>query len=102
MSRIQQLQSMLEKDPDDVFLNFSLGMEHRAGGDLNRAIEQFDRVIALDGGYLTAHIRKGETLTQMKRFDEARATLTVALDVAGQSKDQHMVDIINELLDALP
>lgn len=102
MARADQLKAMLEKDPDDVFLNFSLGMEFKAANEAERALRQFDRVIELDATYLSAYIRKSEVLVGLQRFDDARASLTRAADVARQSADQHMLDNVNELLEQLP
>jgi tetratricopeptide (TPR) repeat protein len=102
MSRLAQIETMLTKDPDDVFLNFSLAMEFRASGEIDRALAQFDRVIALDPGYLAAYMRKGEVLMKEKQFDTARATLEQGIAVAKQQGDNHMVDNINEMLEMLP
>lgn len=102
MARADQLKAMLEKDPDDVFLNFSLGMEYKSAGDAENALRQFDRVIELDAEYLSAYIRKGEVLVGLQRYDDAKASLMRAADVARQSGDQHMLENINELLEQLP
>lgn len=102
MARAEQLKAMLEKDPDDVFLNFSLGMEFKSTDDFDSALRQFDRVIELDATYLSAYLRKGEVLVAMRRFDDARASLDRAAEVARQSGDQHMLDNVNELLEQLP
>ena len=102
MARADQLKAMLDKDPVDVFLNFSLGMEFKSAGEAENALRQFDRVIALDAAYLSAYIRKGEVLVGLQRFDDARESLTRAADVARQSGDQHMLENVNELLEQLP
>jgi len=102
MSRRAQLEEMLKKDPDDVFLNFSLAMEFKGEGETQCAIAQFDRVIALDANYLAAYQRKGETLMNAKQFDAARASLEQGIGIAKQQGDEHMVDNINEMLEMLP
>ncbi len=47
MGRIDQIQRLLENEPDDVFLNFSLAMEYESAGQAEDALKQFDRTIAL-------------------------------------------------------
>jgi predicted Zn-dependent protease len=102
VERIEQLRALLAKEPDDVFCNFSLAMELRSTDQIDAALTQFDRVIALDPNYLAAHMRKGETLMKLHRYDEARATLERGAEVARSAGDQHMVDNIQEMLDMLP
>ncbi|MCB9867580.1 MAG: tetratricopeptide repeat protein [Phycisphaerales bacterium] len=102
MSRLEQLTRMLEKDPDDVFVNFGLAMEQRAAGDVDAALAQFDRTIALDPHYLAAYQRKGETLMQAGRYDEARAALERGAEVARSAGEAHMLENINEMLEQLP
>ncbi|MCB9850046.1 MAG: tetratricopeptide repeat protein [Phycisphaerales bacterium] len=102
MSRLEQITRMLENEPDDVFLNFSLAMEYRSAGEIEKAMAQFDRVITLDPAYLAAYMRKGETLMNNRQFDEARAALEQGVAVAKDAGDQHMLDNINEMLDMLP
>jgi len=102
MSRLEQLGKLLERDPDDVFLNFGLAMELRAAGDVDAALRQFDRALEIDPNYLAAYMRKGETLTNARRFDEARAVLERGADLARRQGEMHMLENITEMLDALP
>jgi Flp pilus assembly protein TadD len=102
MSRLDQLTKLLERDPDDAFLNFGLAMEHRAAGNLEDALRQFDRTIELDPNYLAAYMRKGETLMNHQRFDEARVVLEHGASLARESGQSHMLENINEMLEMLP
>ena len=71
--RLQQLQRMLEKSPDDPFLLYGIGMEHKKAGDEARAIEFFNRTITADPGYCYAYYQRG--LVCESRGDEAGARL---------------------------
>lgn len=102
MSRLQQLAKLLERDPDDAFLNFGLAMEYRAAGDWEAALRQFDRTIAVDPYYLAAHMRKGETLLQNRRFDEARAALERGAELARERGEGHLLENITEMLAQIP
>lgn len=101
MSRIEQLTKLIEKDPADPFLHFSLGMEYQGAGRGPEALEQYDRVIALDPKYLAAYVQKSQVLVKAKRFDDAQKALTAAAGVAREIGDQHMLDNINEMLEML-
>jgi tetratricopeptide (TPR) repeat protein len=92
MSRIQQIQRLLDNDRDDVFLNFSLAMELASTGQSAEALERFDRVLQLDPNYLAAYDRKGDLLVNLKRPDEARETFRAGIEAAGRVGDDHMRD----------
>lgn len=90
MSRIQQIQRLLDHDRDDVFLNFSLAMELASAGQSAEALERFDRVLQLDPNYLAAYDRKGDLLVNLHRPDDARATFRAGMEAAGRVGDHHM------------
>jgi tetratricopeptide (TPR) repeat protein len=92
MSRIQQIQRLLENDRDDVFLNFSLAMELASAGRSAEALERFDRVLQLDPDYLAAYDHKGDLLVNLQRPDEARETFRAGIEAAGRVGDHHLRD----------
>ncbi len=98
MSRIEQIRKLLEDKPQDVFLNYSLAVEHQSAGRIDEAIAQFDRTIALDAGYVAAYVKKGEALMASERFDEARRCLANAEAAALRAGDQHTVDNIRDMM----
>ena len=102
MARIEQICKLLEKEPRDPFLNFSLGMEYQAAGQTDEALRQFDRTIAVAPEYLPAHIRKAELLISAHRFDDARPVLERGAELARVAKDQHMLDNLTHMLEMLP
>lgn len=50
--RIQKLKELLYTDAKDVFLNYTLGLEYRAIGEKDLALEQFAKVTKLDPYYV--------------------------------------------------
>ena len=102
MDRMAKLKQMIESEPDDTFLNFSLAMEYQSSGKTDEAIAQYDRTVAIDPHYMAAHLRKGELLMANHRYDEARQALEAGALVAREANDNHMLDNINELISHLP
>ena len=100
--RIEQIKSMLEKDPADVFLHYSLAMEYAAGERFDEAAEEFGKCVELDDEYLPAYVEAGKSLRSAGRLDEARDIFAAALDVAIAKGETHMRDFIQQQLDALP
>ena len=101
MTRRAKLEQMLEKTPQDVFLNFALAMELAKDGRTDEAIAQFDRVLQLNPSYLTAHFQKGSTLIAAGRVPDARAALTAGIAAAQASGDVHAASEMQALLDTL-
>jgi tetratricopeptide (TPR) repeat protein len=98
---VEQIQALLKSDPDDVFLNFSLAMEWSSAGQFDAALKQFDRVLELDGDYVTAYFRKGDVLARMERTEDARTVLQAGIEAAGRVGDQHLQMKITERLNQL-
>jgi len=101
MPRRDKIEQLLEKEPDDVFLNFSYAMELAKDGETERALAQFDRVLSIDSTYTAAHYHKGNTLIGLGRHDEARAVLQKGVAICKQIGDDHahreMLDLLTSL-----
>jgi len=101
MPRRDKIEQMLEKEPDDVFLNFSLAMELAKDGETDQALARFDRVLSLDSTYTAAHYHKGNTLIGLGRNEEARAVLEQGVATCKQIGDDHghreMLDLLASL-----
>lgn len=100
--RIETIRKLLAKTPDDVFLNYSLGMELASRTDFQRAVEAFRRCIELDGGYVPAYVEAGKCLRSLGRLDEAREMFTAGLIPASKLPETHTRDYIQQQIDALP
>ena len=101
MSRRLKLEQMLEKSPQDVFLNFGLAMELSKEGRTDDALAQFDRVLGLDPAYLSAHFQKGSTLIAARRAPDARSALAAGIAAAQATGDVHAAGEMQALLDTL-
>ena len=102
MSRSEKLRQLLEKEPDDAFLNYGLAMELVKEERIDEALERFDRVIQLDPCDTAAHFHKGNTLIGLQRFDEAQSVLEAGLAAARNNGNAHAESEIQELLDSIP
>ena len=101
MTRIHKIQQLLEKEPDDAFLNFGLAMEFIKEGNTESAIEAFDRVLTLDPSYSAAHYHKGNTLLGLGRLEEAKTVLEQGVAAAKAAGDSHTQGEMQELLDGI-
>ncbi|TVQ62607.1 MAG: tetratricopeptide repeat protein [Phycisphaerales bacterium] len=101
MPSIQQLQKLLEADPNDTFVLYGLAQEHAKAGETEAAIQHYDRVLALDPHYCYAYFHKAKTLEEDTRTDEAIAVLKQGLAASKQANDAKATAEIAQFLDEL-
>src|SRR3972149_4618537 len=101
MARRKKLEQMLEKTPQDTFLNFGLAMELAKEGMTEEALAQFDRVLQIDPSYLTAYFQKGSTLINAGRAPDARTAFSAGIAAAQASGDLHAASEMQALLDTV-
>ena len=101
MGRLEQLEALLAKEPDDAFLNFGLAMELAKAGRFDESLVRFDRVVQFDPNYVAAIFHKGKTLLSMGEEDRAKATLRDGIERAKACGEMHAAGEMQELLDTL-
>jgi Flp pilus assembly protein TadD len=99
--RLQKLQEMLQKQPNDAFLLYGIAMELKKAGQNKEAIEQFDRVIAVDPAYCYAYYQKGLALEETGDINAARKVYQQGIEVAGLKGDAHAKSELQAALDLL-
>jgi len=101
MSREEKIRKMLDQEPDDTFLNFSLAMELAKAENWDAAMAQFDRVIEIDSGYVAAFFHKGQTLAKKGDIERAKETLTAGIARAGEVGDFHAKREMEEFIEMI-
>jgi predicted Zn-dependent protease len=81
--RIKKLKVLLEQEPGDPFLLYSLAQDYAKAGDAANALAFFDRTIAADQDYCYAYYHKarvqqqsGDTAPAMTRRPNRRSAST--------------------------
>lgn len=87
--RLQKLMGMLETTPDDAFVLYGVGLEHKKAGEFAKAIEYLDRTIAVDAGYCYAYYQKGQVYEEMGKVDDAKAVYKTGIAAAAKKGDGH-------------
>lgn len=104
MPSIEQLEKLLNAEPNDPFVLYGLAQEHAKQGDHTRAIEFYDRCLAVDANYHYAYFHKAMTLRQRGGpGDDARAieALRAGLVRARAGSDAKAASEIAALLDEM-
>lgn len=95
--RIAQLQSMLEKEPNDLFLNYALGLEFAKDLlDPKSAEKQYHQVLQLNPDYLPAFYQLGQLFEQTGKIAEALNFYKTGLEKARLQKNNKAINEFGE------
>ena len=100
-TRMQQIEALLEQEPNDPELHYMLAMEHVSQGDDDAAVRCFNKLIAVAPGYPPAYHMAGRALQRLGRIDEARAMLKAGIRIALSKSDSHAAGEMSELMENL-
>ena len=100
-TRKQQIEEMLESEPNDVELRYMLAMEHASLGDDAAAVGAFRNLIAIDPEYPAAYHMGGRALQRLGKIDDARALLQQGIPVSLKLGNTHAAGEMQELLENL-
>lgn len=99
--RIKVIEAMLRKDPNDVFLHYSLGMEHVSRRQFPQAASAFRRCVELDSDYLPAHVELGKCLRAAGDSAAAREAFIAAAAIAERKGEIHTRSYVLQQLEGL-
>ena len=87
--KLQQLFKMLEREAEDTFLLYAIGMEYKKLDAPAKAIEYFDRVIQNDSGYCYAYFQRGQVFEQTGENEKAKLAYRDGIAAANRVGDAH-------------
>ena len=87
--RLQKLQAMLEREPNDTFLLYGIALEHKKANDLTAAVDHLDRVLAIDPNYCYAYHQKGLAFESAGDMEAAKAAYRQGIEAAQRCGDAH-------------
>jgi tetratricopeptide (TPR) repeat protein len=96
--RMQQLEKMLEREPNDPFLLYGLALEHKKGSNVPRAIELLQQVIQVDPGYCYAYYQLGQIHAANGDVPAAKRIYEQGIAAAGKKGDAHAAGEIGAAL----
>lgn len=79
---LDNLLKLIEKDPDNALLRFSVGSAYLKENDLEQAKEHLAKSVELDPQYSAAWKLYGKLLQQSREFELAEQVLTKGIKVA--------------------
>jgi tetratricopeptide (TPR) repeat protein len=98
VKRKEDILTMLEQEPKDIFLNYALAMEWLGEGNYNKAEEQFLKTLQIKQDYLPCFYQLGQTAEKLNKEKEALEYYKKGVDLA---KQQNNTKALNELNEAI-
>ena len=89
MDRITTLNEILNQNPNDAFARYGLAMEFSKAGEVDRAVEEFGKLLTAHPDYTAGYFMCAQTLARAARVDEARKLLADGILSAKRTGNAH-------------
>lgn len=101
MSRIKSLTDVLAHDPANAFARYGLAIEYSNSGQLEQAIEEFQKLLSAHPDYTAGYFMAAQTLAKCDRRDDAVKRLREGIAVAQRKGDAHAQSEMQAMLDEM-
>ncbi len=89
MDRVALLTEVLSQNPSDAFARYGLAMEYSKSGEIDRALEEFGKLLATHPDYTAGYFMAAQTLAKAERLDEAKKMLADGIASAKKTGNGH-------------
>jgi len=89
MDRMALLNDILSQNPADPFARYGLAMEYSNSGDVERALEEFKKLLSTNPDYTAGYFMAAQTLVRVSRTDEAKEMLAEGISSAKRTGNSH-------------
>src|ERR1700686_3653245 len=89
MYRIAMLNQILTANPNDAFARYGLAMECSKSGEVARALEEFQKLLAAHPDYTAGYFMAAQTLAKAERIEEAKIMLHDGIRSAQRTGNSH-------------
>ena len=101
MERIEKIQSMLQENPSDSFLQHALALEYIKIGDDEGAKKLFETILAREPGYVGSYYHLAKLLERQQDEQGAIAVYEKGMKEATAASDQHAYNELRSALEEL-
>ena len=101
MDRIAALNEILEQEPNDAFARYGLAMEYSKSGEIDRAMEEFGKLLSAHPDYTAGYFMAAQTLASANRIEDARKMLVEGISSAVRTGNTHAQSEMTAMLDEL-
>src|SRR5208337_1684953 len=101
MDRIAALSEILAENPNDEFARYGLAMEYSKSGEVDRAMEEFSKLLTANPDYTPGYFMAAQTLAAAGRTDEAKKMLVEGIASARRTGNTHAQSEMTAMLEEL-
>ncbi|MGA9965334.1 MAG: tetratricopeptide repeat protein [Terriglobales bacterium] len=101
MDRLAMLNEILSQSPDDAFARYGLAMEYSKAGEVERALEEFGKLLSTHPDYTAGYFMAAQTLVSANRAHEAKRMLVDGISSARRTGNSHAQSEMTAMLDEL-
>jgi len=101
MDRVAMLSELLSQEPNNAFARYGLAMEYSNSGELDRALEEFGKLLSANPDYTAGHFMAAQTLAKAGRAEEAKQMLVSGISSAQRKGDAHAESEMQAMLEEL-
>jgi predicted Zn-dependent protease len=95
------LTKILTENPNDAFARYGLALEYSKTGELERALEEFGKLLSTHPDYTAGYFMAAQTLATANRVDEAKRMLVDGISSATRTGNTHAQSEMTAMLDEL-
>jgi len=101
-NRLEMLEQMVSRDPNNTFARYGLAMEYANTGDCARAVTEFRTLLQHDEDYAAAYYHGGQALEKIGELEQARKMYEEGVEASTRKGDLHTRSEIEAALSLLP
>jgi predicted Zn-dependent protease len=98
MDRIAMLSKILAQNPTDAFARYGLAIEHSNSGEVERALEEFGKLLSSHPDYTAGYFMAAQTLMKASRLEDAKKMLRDGIASATRTGNGHALSEMEGLL----
>ncbi len=98
MSRIKELEAMLDESPDDPFIIYALAREYGKNSATMQALLMYEYLVNSHPTYIATYYHYAKVLYEAGNRNQALALLKQGIEIGLQEKDMHAVGEMKGLL----
>jgi len=89
MDRLAMLTEILSQNPNDAFARYGLALEYSNTGDVDRALEEFGKLLTSHPDYTAGYFMAAQALARADRVVEAKKMLGDGIASAKRTGNSH-------------
>jgi len=95
------LEEVLSQEPNDAFARYGLAMEYSKLGQVERALEEFSKLLSVHPDYTAGYFMAAQTLANADRIEEAKKMLVDGISSARRTGNSHAQSEMTAMLEEL-